>query len=83
MSKQRPKLYRGFVKNQTVVLVDGIDLPDGTPVEVRPSAVARGTLGAVLAAARAEPHLGEDDVAELTTKILEGRKQVRFGSPLD
>lgn len=33
--------YRGHIENGKVVLDDGVDLPDGTPVDVRPSKGAK------------------------------------------
>ncbi len=83
MPRTPNRTCKGVVKNGTVVLLDGGALPDGTAVEVRPETVSRGTPGAVLAAAKAPPHLEQSAVEELIRTIEEGRRPVRFDSALD
>jgi len=65
------------------VLGSDCNLPEGTPVEVRPEPVLEGAPVAVLAAAKASPHVDESAVEELMTKIREGKRPVRFDSTLD
>jgi hypothetical protein len=83
MSGNSKRAYRGVVRNGAVVLGSDCDLPEGTPVEVRPEPVPRGAPASVLAAAKAPPHLEESAVEELMKKIEEGRRPVRFDSALD
>jgi hypothetical protein len=83
MSRTPSRIYRGVVKRGAVVLRDGCDLPDGTAVEIRAEADKRGTPGAVLEAAKSPPHVEASAVDELMRKIEEGRRPMRFESPLD
>lgn len=76
-------VYRGTVRGKMVVLDDGVDLPDGTPVVVMPEDPRKGTPAAVLAAAMAPPHLDEADTAELMRLIEEGKRPVDYSNPLD
>jgi hypothetical protein len=83
MSSRSNRTYRGVVRKGAVILGEDFDLPEGTPVEVRPELATRGTPGAILAAAKAPPHVDETAVDELMGKIAEGRRPVRFDSALD
>jgi len=65
MSRNSNRIYRGVVRKGAVVLGNDCKLPEGTPVEVRPEPVPQGAPGAVLAAARASPHVDESAVEEL------------------
>jgi len=74
--------YKGTVQGRTVVLDDGVDLPDGTGVTVTPVEPVKGSAEAVLAAVKAPPHLRPGDVAELLRLIEEGKRPVRYDNPL-
>ena len=76
-------VYRGTVRGKTVVLDDGVDLPDGTRVVMRPEDPRKGTPAAVLAAMMAPPHIEEGDTAELMRLIDEGKRPVDYSDPLD
>ena len=76
------KGYRGIVRDGTVVLEEASELPEGTVVVVTPLEAVRGSPQAVLAALEASPHLSPQDVEELRQKISEGRRSVRYESPL-
>jgi hypothetical protein len=75
-------VYKGTVRGRTVVLDEDVDLADGTGVLVTPVASVEGSPQAVLAAAKARPHVTQEDVAELLRLIDEGRQPVRYESPL-
>ena len=83
MPSNSKRTYKGVVRKGAVVLGDDFDLPEGTPVEVRPELASRGTPGAILAAAKAPPHVDATAVEELMGKIEAGRRPVRFDSTLD
>lgn len=76
-------VYRGTVQGGTVVLAEGVDLPDGTDVVVMPADAPKGSPAAVLAAMAAPPHLEEGDTAELMRLIDEGKRPVDYSNPLD
>lgn len=75
-------MYKGVVRKGAVVLGKDFDLPEGTPVEVRPEQ-SRGTPAAILAEVNAPPHLEDAAVDELMRRVEEGRRPVRFDSALD
>lgn len=83
MSRNSNRVYKGVVRNGTVILGSDCRLPEGTPVEVRPEPAPKGAPGAVLAAAKASPHVDESAVKELMAKVREGKRPVRFDSTLD
>lgn len=83
MSPASNRSYKGVVRKGAVVLGKDFDLPEGTAVEVRPELTLRGTPGAILAAAKAPPHVDAAAVDELMGKIKEGRRPMRFDSTLD
>lgn len=64
--------YRGVVKDKTVVLEEGVALPEGTEVLVIPFEAVLGSPQAVLAAMDAPPHLKPEDVEELR-RLIERR----------
>ena len=67
--------YHGQVNNGVVVIHDGAGapLPDGTWVEITPLAHEAGSPAAVRAAMEAEPHLSDEDIAELLRAIATGK----------
>ncbi len=75
-------VYKGTVRGRTVVFDDDVDLPDGTGVLVTPGASVEGSPQGVLAAAKAEPHVTQEDVAELLRLIDQGTQPVRYDNPL-
>ncbi len=74
--------YKGIVKGNTVILEKEPELPDGTEVLVTPVEMVKGSPQAILAAAKASPHLKPGDVAELLRLIEEGKRPVRYDNPL-
>jgi hypothetical protein len=82
MSRPSRRTYKGVVRKGSVVLGKDFDLPEGTPVEVRPELPLRGTPAAILAAAKAPPRVEQADVEELMREIEGGRRPVRFDSTL-
>ena len=77
------KIFRGVVKGGGVVLVEGVSLPEGTPVLVTVQSGAPGSPEAVLAAMAQSPPLEAEDVAALLLEIERGKRPVQFDSPLD
>ena len=80
------KTYRGIVKNQAIVLVDGSpSIPEGTEVVV--TAIEpepeRGSSSALLAAMDGEPHVPSEWVDELEALIAEGQRPPSFEHPFD
>ena len=73
--------YNGVVHGRTVVLDDGVDLPDGTGVVVTPVEPVKGSREAVLAAVNSPPFVTHEDVAELLRLIEEGKRPVNYESP--
>jgi len=76
------KSYQGVIKGRTVVFEEVPDLPEGTTVLVTPLEEVQGSPQAVLAALDSPPHPSPQDVEELCQRIAEGRRPVRFDSPL-
>jgi hypothetical protein len=70
----------GRVQNGVVVLQDGVVLPDGTLVEVTPLQGAPSNALALIAAMEAEPHITEEDIADLRRAIAAGK---RPAAPID
>jgi len=62
---------------RVLVPEEAVDLPIGQSVEIQvaphKSAVAPGTPSAVLGAALSEPHVSDDDVAELERTIADSK----------
>ena len=77
------KSFKGVVKGGGVVLEDGVSLPEGTPVVVTVQDTEIGSPQSVLAAVAAPPHVSAEDVTALLQAIENGKKPVRFESPLD
>ena len=75
-------VYKGIVRGKAVILQEPADLPEGTEVIVTPLEATRGSPQAVLAAMDAPPHVQPEDVEELRRLIEEGKRPVRFDSPL-
>jgi hypothetical protein len=74
--------YKGIVKGKTIVLEEVADLPEGAEVLVTPLEAEKGSPQAVLAAMDAPPHVKPEDVDELMRLIEEGKRPVRYESPL-
>ena len=74
--------YRGVVRGKKVVLDDDMDLPDGTGVVVTPVERGAGCPGAVLTAAKAPPHLTQQETVEFLRGIEDGKRPVRYDNPL-
>jgi hypothetical protein len=74
--------YRGTVRGGTVILEADVNLPDGTGVLVTPVEMPRGSSQAILAAAKAPPHLKHEDVEEFLKLIEGGKRPVRYDNPL-
>lgn len=70
------------MKGTIVVLKEPTGLPEGTAVLVTPLDTAQGSPQAVLAAMDASPHVKPEDVEALIRRIEEGKRPVRFTSPL-
>jgi hypothetical protein len=72
--------YRGVVRGGVVLPAEEMPLADGTEVFVTPTALLTplkhepGSPLAVLAAMRAEPHVTQEDVAELERAIAAGKR---------
>ena len=64
--------YRGVVRGGAVVLDGDVDLPDGTGVVVILDPGGAGRAEAVLAAAKAPPHVSPEDTAAFLRGIEEG-----------
>ncbi len=78
------KGYRGIVRNQAIVLLDGpAALPDGTEVFVTPIEPNAGSSAALLAAMDSEPHVPAEWVDELEALIAEGQRPPSFEHPFD
>lgn len=73
--------YIGVVKGRQIALEKKAKLPTGTRVLVTPIEDVRGTGPAVVAAARAAPHLNPKDVKDFMRVIQKGKRLVQFGSP--
>lgn len=78
----RNAAYKGVVKGRTVVLDEAADLPEGTEVLVTAVEALRGSPQGVLAAMDAPPHVEPEDVDELVRLIEQGKRPVRYESPL-
>jgi hypothetical protein len=74
---------------RVLVPEEAVDLPIGQSVEIRigphtdESVVVPGTPSAVLAAARAEPHVSDEDVAELERTIADSKLPAGSGVDFD
>ena len=78
------KGYRGIVRNQAIVLLDGpATIPDGTEVLVTPIEPSPGSSAALLAAMDSEPHVPSEWVDELEALIAEGQRPPSFEHPFD
>lgn len=75
-------VYKGIVKGRTVVLRKADDLPEGAEVLVMPVGPPSGSPRAVLRAMDAPPQISPEDVDELMRLIGEGKRPVRYDSPL-
>lgn len=75
--------YKGTVRGGAVILDGDADLPDGTGVVVTPVEPIKGSPQAVLAAVNSPPFVKEEDVAELMRLIEEGKRPIRYESPLE
>ena len=75
--------FQGRVENGVVVFQNGTaaPLPDGTLVEVTPLHYEPGSPGAILAAMEAEPHLSQEDIAELNRAIAAGKRPAPMLDP--
>ncbi len=80
------KTYRGIVRNQAIVLLDGSPpIPEGTEVlvtamEPEPEP---GSSAALLAAMDSEPHVPSEWVDELEALIAEGQRTPSSEHPFD
>ena len=74
------KTYRGTVRNQTIILLDGsATIPEGTevlitPIDPVPVDPVPGSSAALLAAMDSEPHVPSEWVDELEALIAEGQR---------
>ena len=73
--------YTGVVKGRQITLDKKARLPEGTRVLVTPMENVKGSPQAILAAAKASPHLRHEDVKEFLRLIEEGKRPVRYESP--
>lgn len=76
--------FHGRVKNGVIVFQDAAaaPLPDGTWVAVTPLNIEAGSPSALLAAMEAEPHLSQEDIAELNGAIAAGERPAAQIDPL-
>lgn|GEM_PF-2976705 len=74
--------HRGVIQDGAVVFDRDPGLPDGTPVEVTVHRRPTCAPGDVLAAMSQPPRLSDAAVDELLGQIDQGKRPVRFESPL-
>lgn len=74
--------HRGVIQDGAVVFDRDPGLRDGTPVEVTVRRQPTGAPADVLTAMSQPPHPSDLDVDELLTQIDQGKRPVRFESPL-
>jgi hypothetical protein len=75
-------VYKGIVRGRTVVLRKAEDLPEGAEVLVTPVGPLKGSPRAVLTVMDAPPQIKPEDADELMRLIEEGKRPVRYESPL-
>ncbi|HEV2948615.1 MAG TPA: hypothetical protein VGX70_14660 [Gemmataceae bacterium] len=78
------KTFRGIVKNQAIVLVEGAPvIPEGTEVLITPIDSTPGSPAAILAAMDSEPHVPSEWVDELEALIADGQRPPSMETPFD
>jgi len=75
-------VYKGIIKGRTVILRKAGDLPEGAEVLVTPVGPPKGSPRTVLTAIDAPPQVKPEDVEELIRLIDEGKRPIRYDSPL-
>ena len=74
---------KGIVRGNTILLERKPKLREGTEVLVTPVEPRKGSPQAVVAAAKAPPHLAHEDVVEFMRLIEEGKRPARYGDPFE